>query len=321
MSSPLRMRRESLIALSLLGLALVSACKGSGASRGAVAANDAAPTDSAAASDAPAGGDAAAGTGGAVDALPATGGSPGSGGSAGGPMMTANGGAAAGGDGETAAGGHGGAAGGGAGATKGAPACPGATPVSTMSCRSGDDCGPIGPVICCQAEPCWPDACPIPPSMCASMGSHFECDTDMDCAPGGTCVSSFEGCPRCEFRRCHNPPPPTPPCTTQPDSCAPDGRCQPDGTCAPLACDAGYACGDPYRCRPGSARADTHGCELIPCDDGWSCGLNARCTAPGQTSDHGCTTLSCTADADCDCGFCVKGQCASALGFCSFAPA
>jgi hypothetical protein len=186
----------------------------------------------------------------------------------------------------------------------------------SKGCRSVAECGPTGPVKCCTGGPCWPaSACPLPPSMC--QGGSLLCMTNQDCNPGGTCVSTVLGCPQCEYRSCQYPPPP---CTQSPDSCGSYGRCQPDGGCAPTLCTAGYNCDVGSRCNVGRPRADGHGCELVPCNDGWACGENARCTAPADPGSHGCTTMTCKNDGDCDCGYCVNGTCADNLGTCSFAP-
>ena len=61
-----------------------------------------------------------------------------------------------------------------------------------------------------------------------------------------------------------------------------------------------------YRCNPTGGRADASGCELVPCDAGWICEENTRCTNPTDKASHGCTTLPCKIDGDCDCGFCVN---------------
>ena len=202
-------------------------------------------------------------------------------------------------------------------------ACKTTTTATTgsKSCRVPDECGPIGPYKCCTGEPCWPaSACPFPPSMCPNMSSRFACTTSSDCDGGGTCASITMGCPQCEYRSCTSPPPPPAACTLAPDSCGTGARCQTDGTCAPLSCADGYACAAGSRCHPGGARSDTHQCEFLPCDDGWTCDENTRCTAPADPSSHGCTTVGCTKDDDCDCGYCVNGSCASNLGFCSYPP-
>ncbi len=209
----------------------------------------------------------------------------------------------------------GGGTSGGGGQTSGTPACEGTSgSVPTLSCRDVSDCGGA-PVKCCTSGNCWPDACPIPPTNCPTT---FDCTTNADCAPNGTCVSTIEGCPRCEHRECVYP---LPACTQTPDNCGPIARCQADGTCKPLLCDDGYECPTGTRCKFDSARADAHGCEKIPCNDGWSCDENTRCTAPTDAAPHGCTALSCSTDADCDCGFCVNSLCQSNLGVCSYPPA
>jgi hypothetical protein len=206
----------------------------------------------------------------------------------------------------------------------GIPSCKNSNAVlPSQACRSVNDCGPTGPVKCCTSSPCWPaSACPISPATCSGgYGKDiFKCTTDQDCNAGGTCVSIVSGCPQCESRSCNYPPPPPPACTSSPDSCSPSGRCQPDGGCAPVLCTDGYKCSADSRCKVASARADGHGCELLPCDDGWTCDENTRCTTPSDRNSHGCTTMTCKKDSECDCGYCVNGICSSSLGSCSFAP-
>jgi hypothetical protein len=225
------------------------------------------------------------------------------------------GGSNTGGGGGTSSGGSGGAGGSG-NSTAATPACEDTSESAPVpACRSVSDCGGT-PVKCCPAgSNCWPGACPLPPTNCPTS---FECTTDADCAPNGTCVRTVEGCPQCEHRECVYPPPA---CTQSPDNCGPIARCQADGSCAPLLCDDGYECPEGSRCKVDSARANEHGCEKIPCDDGWSCEENTRCTAPEDPASHGCAPLTCSSDADCDCGFCVNGLCQSNLGMCSYPPA
>jgi hypothetical protein len=188
---------------------------------------------------------------------------------------------------------------------------------SPNACRSMNECSGPGPFVCCTASPCWPESisCPLPPFNCPP----FACTTSQDCNPGGTCVSTIGGCPRCEARTCQYPPPP---CTQSPDSCGSDARCQTDGTCRPLLCTDGYTCISPHhRCNPAGGRSDAHGCEYVPCDDGWTCDQNTRCTNPADAASHGCTAVPCKQDLDCDCGYCVNGACSAVLGYCSSPPA
>lgn len=203
-------------------------------------------------------------------------------------------------------------------------ACRSSNPaLPSQACHSVNDCGPTGPVKCCTTSPCWPaSACPISPATCSGGygKATFNCTTDKDCNAGGTCVSTVSGCPQCESRSCNYSPPAPPPCTPSPDSCSPSARCQTDGSCVPILCTDGYTCNVDARCKVGSVRADSHGCELLPCDDGWTCDENTQCTTPGDRGSHGCTTMACKQDSECDCGYCVNGFCSSNLGSCSFAP-
>jgi hypothetical protein len=160
--------------------------------------------------------------------------------------------------------------------------------------------------------------------MCPSATTRLLCNADTDCKGDGgvqgTCVSTVTGCPQCEYRGCHYPPPPPPACTTSPDNCGTTARCQSDGTCKLLLCTQGITCPATDRCNVGGPNADATGCEPIPCNEGWTCDENTRCTTPIGPDNHGCTTLTCKKDSDCDCGYCVNGSCASNLGGCVQAP-
>lgn len=70
---------------------------------------------------------------------------------------------------------------------------------------------------------------------------------------------------------------------------------------------------------PGSLVHDALAVGLVaPC-----AGLQGRAQRDhhGGAGSHGCTTVACTKDGDCDCGYCVNGSCLSGLGHCSFPPA
>jgi hypothetical protein len=136
-------------------------------------------------------------------------------------------------------------------------------------------------------------------------GCVFTCTADPDCGNGSVCV--YYGCPHCE-----------PTCT--PTSCSTGYVCGANGHCAPQACDAGYDCGANGTCSPTAAGADDHGCSPHSCGtEGYQCPSNTRCgsTAPDA---HGCSALTCAADADCDCGVCWEGTCASGPGWCGGVP-
>jgi hypothetical protein len=90
-----------------------------------------------------------------------------------------------------------------------------------------------------------------------------------------------------------------------------------DGRCVPKRCDeAGAApCADGLECDPDSqAGSDPTACVPVRCLDDADCPVNADCaaSAPG----NGCATRRCTADDDCDCGYCVNTTCQPTLGFC-----
>lgn len=207
----------------------------------------------------------------------------------------------------------------------GGQVCTGGTggnvPPPSGACRAASDCTNMPGARCCTSSPCWPaSACPIPPTMCGTLGSGrtWECNVDTDCKTSGKCVKSVEGCPQCEYRGCQYPPPP---CTQSPDSCLPTGVCQSTGSCTPRLCTDGYVCPSGTRCLVGGPAANANGCQPIPCDQSWTCAENTRCTAPANPVDHGCTALTCKNDCDCDSGACVEGLCRQAFGSCSAPPA
>jgi len=156
-------------------------------------------------------------------------------------------------------------------------------------CRSDSQCALAK---CCGSAECFGFYCGISPSQCQTP--TFECDTDADCPPDGTCVSSLkETCPQCPSRDCVYPPP---------------------------LCSDGYTCQGLRVCDVASARADEHGCVAPSCADTVTCPENYRCTAPSAVDD-GCRLLTCTQDADCDSGYCLNGTCSSSVaGKCTAPP-
>jgi hypothetical protein len=55
------------------------------------------------------------------------------------------------------------------------------------------------------------------------------------------------------------------------------------------------------------------------CENGYVCPPNTRCT-PDLLDGHGCAVVPCERIADCDCGLCINGACASGPGSCSSYP-
>ena len=198
-------------------------------------------------------------------------------------------------------------------------------PNGTTTCRSDAECMALGqqclagmpaPLNCGGSTPC--------PGCFMDM-----CATDADCM-GGICeLSVFTQHNVCNPR-----------CTDA--TCADGERCEADGRCEPVPCDDGFACAGGYRCVPGGLVGDVHGCVMIPCDEPGAtpcpyptscvsaapsqpmaralcmvvvcddarhpgCERNTRCV-PGQSptlEPTGCTRLTCSDDADCDCGTCL----------------
>lgn len=240
------------------------------------------------------------GTGGASGSA-GTGGIGGSGGSSGAGGVGGNSGAGgSGGTGGTA--GAGGMAGAG-GAGGFCPDYPEPLP-GTQLCRSPSDCQ-VG------------QDCVAPGANIGGCGTcmppEHQCQTDSDCASGDVCVEFNTPC------GCTNEPSSECRARCTSTSCGAGQRCNAtSGLCEPTPCNDGYACPADYRCATTAPEADAHGCEPIPCGQGYTCPENTRCK-PG-TGGHGCSTLSCVHDADCDCGACVEGYCASGPGNCEYPP-
>jgi len=208
---------------------------------------------------------------------------------------------------------------GGVGGTGSRACATGSSTKPSLPCRSVNDCGPTGPVKCCESGYiCWPTTCGATAAACSTAQSQrFKCTTDSDCDTGGVCTSTTSGCPPCEYRKCVYPAKPSPACIQSPDSCGTDYRCQADGVCAPVSCAEGHACTSGDRCKVGDAFADQFGCAPVPCNEGWQCPDNQRC-ALSNSELHGCTVLTCQNDNACDCGYCVNGSCQDHLGGCFF---
>lgn len=105
-------------------------------------------------------------------------------------------------------------------------------------------------------------------------------------------------------------------------ACPEDRICDPERAgadvhgCAYRSCvDEGYVCPETRVCEVGDFD-DAHGCRSKTCDEGLECGDNTRCNTEGP----GCVTLTCQADADCDCGYCINGGCAGRLNICVILP-
>jgi hypothetical protein len=218
---------------------------------------------------------------------------------------------------------------------QGCPLPPGSQPCpnecttdSECAARAGGKCDPY--TRTCPR--CNGHVCRYPPPPCtpSSCSTGDRCRSDGACEPipcneGGSCGTSYRCSPtaaKADNRGCEPVP-----CDSG-HACPSGTRCNPGSARADLfgceltPCDGGYACPAGARCNVGSSRADQHGCEYTPCSDGFMCLENTRCTVSAPAAyDHGCTTMTCTSDADCDCGYCVKGACSAVPGTCQFPPA
>jgi hypothetical protein len=176
------------------------------------------------------------------------------------------------------------------------------------------------------------------------------CETSADCPSGKTCEVGAAGCTSCVSQTggtCSEHA-----CTAQSD-CCPGQSCQSPndppqcGICimnphecdAQTPCDGGLVCNtvppvgcsscDPEPpteclapCTTGSCSAGMQcnsagACVAIPCSDGYACAAYEVCQ-PDAGDTHGCAFVSCTDDAECRVGVCVKGLCAPTPGTCSY---
>jgi hypothetical protein len=267
----------------------------------------------------PSGGSAS--TGGSVVGGSAVGGSVSGGGDSGGSSGAASGGAASGG-----------------GSSAGVlNACPGQPEQQggPGSCRGQADC--FGGAVCRYERPSGAGTCgacfqvPNPCSGDASCGSGMACVPagdliDCQCPGQSTCapVCTPDSCG--EGNVCRNGH-----CDIA--SCVTDGYSCPDGTicdparpgdahrCAFLSCESeGFQCpSERPLCDPAAMFADGHGCRAPTCAEGAQCPINTRCKE--VSSAFSCVRLSCTSDAECDCGACVERQCQDRLFVCVTLPA
>jgi hypothetical protein len=228
--------------------------------------------------------------------------------------------------------GSGGSAGRGAGGANGGVSgtgsiCPGVQPLSGTQCRTNSDC----PSYMCTSDPNSVSVCS---TNCATPPPQHGCTVDTDCPTGHVCISSTPPCcnmisTACELactatscsatQRCNA----AGHCEVFPCSdgftCPTTTICSPSATgadangCAPEPCTAGYTCATGFQCASGIAGADAHGCAPLPCSQ-TGCPTNFVCKTTATSG--GCTAKTCSADGDCDCGYCIQGFCADRLNAC-----
>ena len=176
---------------------------------------------------------------------------------------------------------------------------------TTIGCTTDDECDDG---FICFTQPAETCQCMGGDRVCApactesSCGAGQVCESDGHCAPSSCADDGFE--------------------------CASDLTCDPersgaDGNgCVARSCESdGYECLDDTVCNSGldvvvDAAVDVHGCRALSCSEGLECPRNTRCNPTGP----GCVPQSCTADMDCDCGFCIGSQCADELNTCYVLP-
>jgi len=141
--------------------------------------------------------------------------------------------------------------------------------------------------------------------VCVAACTETSCGAGQVCGSSGHCMAAS--------------------CADDGFECASDRICDPERSgadangCALRTCDTeGYTCPDGTVCdSSGDAPSDAHGCRALSCGEGLECPRNTRCNPTGP----GCVPQSCTADVDCDCGYCIGGQCAAGLNRCYVLPA
>jgi hypothetical protein len=175
----------------------------------------------------------------------------------------------------------------------GGVACEGATePATGTLCRQTADC--TGAQMCVLQQPT--GGCGNPTFL------PQLCQVDADCPNSGACLTDMCGghtcAPACDSSVC-----------TGTDECI-------DNRCTPKVCDQPGAatCPAGTECAPTSPTASPMGCAAVHCSSGAACPANFDCvaTAPG----NGCVPRTCSADLECDCGYCVNTRCAATRGFC-----
>lgn len=143
------------------------------------------------------------------------------------------------------------------------------------------------------------------------------------CRSDGDCTTPDESCFRDDDELCGPCMTPTRECESD-EECATGAHCvesRPTCSCGGLAstcqpaCSAASECGADELCQ-GDGR-----CVAVSCEAGFDCPENTRCATDGSGDAHNCARLTCTADSECDCGFCVRGACASSIGTCMVPPA
>lgn len=142
----------------------------------------------------------------------------------------------------------------------------------------------VGPDQCTVEQSCKAGMCYFPgESIGCGMCQKIEssCEADADCTKGDICKAV----------KC---------------ACSPATTCQP-GCKADTECGDGQFCAPDFHCTPMA-------CKNVGGQD--SCPANFLCDTPSKPH---CVRMGCMVNANCK-GFCVKGNCYSEPGFCSYPP-
>jgi len=167
------------------------------------------------------------------------------------------------------------------------------TPPPAGQCRTNVDCNSALQEQCLSPLPTF-DVCGVP---CNPMN---ECVATSDCAGGDVCMPYVGGC-------CQTYEPRNTQCAA---ACTDDGQCQ-----TGWRCSADQVGGEPIPCTDDAYTCPTHTtCNTTQAPD-WpgDCGFNS---CPERPEYHGCERASCSADAECDGGYCIGGACYTSFGTC-----
>jgi hypothetical protein len=171
----------------------------------------------------------------------------------------------------------------------------------------GQDAG-----VVCEDSP----AAPQPGARPIIIPPTDDCRTSSDCDGGAQCFGASDGfCGICQvpLRECEDD-----------GDCGSSAWCRAsqrsccggvDTACVPRCTPGDGACQEGEICDGATGRCERNGCLALDL----ACQQNHDCDPTRPDADAlGCARRACSADSECDCGFCVTGTCESQLGVCSF---